>query len=84
MSHAATKQAIKQRGLKSAAKLVSGTSAIATIRTMAAFPAKRRRPRTAGGFVQGEVIEGDTIKACYVRISEFNQLAGCEEYQRSK
>ncbi len=38
----------------------------------------------ANGFVRGKLIDGDTIEACYVRISAFSQLATCEELKRQK
>jgi hypothetical protein len=36
------------------------------------------------GFVRGKLVDGDTMEACYVRISAFSQLATCEQLKRQK
>jgi len=37
-----------------------------------------------GGFAHGKVIDDNVIEVCYVRSTEFDQVASCERYQRQK
>lgn len=37
-----------------------------------------------GGFVEGELTNPDTFEGCYVRVSQFSQLAACETLTRQK
>ena len=37
-----------------------------------------------GGFVEGRLTDPDTIEGCYIRVSQFSQLAACEELKRQK
>ena len=37
-----------------------------------------------GGFVEGRLTDADTFSGCYVRVSEFSQLAACEVLKRQK
>ncbi len=36
------------------------------------------------GFVEGRLTDQDTFNGCYVRVSQFSQLAACEELKRQK
>ena len=37
-----------------------------------------------GGFVEGRLTDADTFEGCYVRVSQFSQLAACEVLKRRK
>lgn len=37
-----------------------------------------------GGFVEGRLTDADTFEGCYVRVSQFSQLAACEVLKRQK
>ena len=37
-----------------------------------------------GGFVEGQLTDPNTIEGCYVRVSQFSQLAACEVLKRQK
>ena len=37
-----------------------------------------------GGFVEGALTDPDTFEGCYVRVSQFSQLAACEVLKRKK
>lgn len=37
-----------------------------------------------GGFVEGQLSDPDTFEGCFVRVSQFSQLAACEVLTRQK
>ena len=37
-----------------------------------------------GGFVEGKLTDPNTFEGCYVRVSQFSQLAACEVLKRQK
>ena len=37
-----------------------------------------------GGFVEGHLADANTIEGCFLRVSEFSQLAACEALKRQE
>ncbi len=37
-----------------------------------------------GGFVEGHLADANTIEGCFLRVSEFSQLAACEALKRQQ